>query len=167
MQNHSEWNDEVACIWHPSCHSRLTLLSLCPSPSLGVSVFMVFSDLLVPWGQGLKIALCLELSSHTLFFFYDATEWFYGESTGEMSSTISPQKRFFSGTNSCPSVIVNRNVCLLGDKVYQSYYILFFFSHPTISGPWMHHIYLLWRKYWTVTKWFSFNVFPHNFMISV
>lgn len=129
MQNHSEWNDEVASIWHPSCHSRLMLLSPCPSLSLGVSVFMVFSDLLVPRGQGLKTALCLELSSHTLFFSHDTTEWFYGESTVEMSSTISPQKSFFSGTNSCPLVIVNRSVSPWWQSVPIILHLFFFASH--------------------------------------
>lgn len=53
MQNHSEWNDKVASIWHPSCHSRLMLLSLCPSLSAGV-FFTVSSYVSRPLGLGLR-----------------------------------------------------------------------------------------------------------------
>lgn len=86
-------------------------LPLSFSLSLSVSVFMVFSCFLVPQGPGLRTALCLELSSHKLLF----------SMMRRNDSMVSLQWNFLhniatedllqcSGTNSCPSVVVNRNV---------------------------------------------------------
>lgn len=61
--------------------------------SLGRSVFMVFSYLLVPQGQGLKTALCLKLSSHTLLFFLQCVgvilRWVY---SGNVLHDITPEE---------------------------------------------------------------------------